>query len=62
MKVRPLGALLFHAVGQRDTTKLTVALRSFMTAPKNPTSLFEEQDLLPEFAEGTSDPGNILSI
>jgi len=34
MKVRPLRAQLFHAGGQTDMTKLTVAIRSFMNAPK----------------------------
>jgi hypothetical protein len=34
MKVRLLRAELFHAGGQTDMTKLTVALRNFMNAPK----------------------------
>jgi hypothetical protein len=34
MKVRPLRPELFHAGGQTDVTKLTVALRSYMNAPK----------------------------
>jgi hypothetical protein len=39
MKVRPLGAELFHedgrTDGQTDMTKLIVALRNFENAPKN---------------------------
>jgi len=32
MKTRPVGAELFHADGQTDMTKLTVAFRSFANA------------------------------
>jgi hypothetical protein len=39
MKIRPVGAELFHAGGrtdgQTDVTKLTVAFRNFANAPKN---------------------------
>jgi hypothetical protein len=35
MKIRPLGAELFHADGQTDMTKLIVAFRNFAKAPKN---------------------------
>ena len=35
MKICPLGAELFHADGQTDMTKLTVASRSFPNAPIN---------------------------
>jgi hypothetical protein len=35
MKIRPLGAGLFHADGQADMTKLTVALHNFTNAPEN---------------------------
>ena len=39
MKIRPVGAELFHVVGQRDgqtdTTKLIVAFLDFANAPKN---------------------------
>ena len=40
MKIRPVGAELFHADGrtdtdrQTDTTKLTVSFRNFVNAPK----------------------------
>jgi hypothetical protein len=36
MKIRPVGAELFHVVGQTDidTTQLIVAVRSFAKAPK----------------------------
>jgi hypothetical protein len=33
--IRPVGAELFHADGQMDTTKLTVAFRNFANAPTN---------------------------
>ena len=40
MKIRPLGAQLFHAEGQmdgqRDMTKLRVACRNFANAPQEP--------------------------
>ena len=35
MKIRPLGAELFHADGQTDMTKLIAAFRNFVNAPKN---------------------------
>jgi len=35
MKIRPLGAELFHADGQTDMAKLIVAFRNFADAPKN---------------------------
>ena len=37
MKIRPVEAKLFHADGRTDryTTKLIVAFRSFVKAPKN---------------------------
>jgi hypothetical protein len=34
MKIRPVGAELFHAAGQTDMTKLTLAFRNFANAPK----------------------------
>jgi len=37
MKIRPVGAKLFHADGRRDTTKLTVAFRNSATVSKNET-------------------------
>jgi len=35
IKIRPIGAELFHEDRQRDMTKLTVAYRHFENAPKN---------------------------
>jgi hypothetical protein len=35
MKIRPLGAELFHADGLSDMTKLIVTFRNFVNAPKN---------------------------
>jgi hypothetical protein len=37
MKMRPVGAELFHADGQTDTMKLTDAFRNFTNAPKSDT-------------------------
>jgi hypothetical protein len=34
MKIRPVGAELFHASGQTDMTKVIVAFRSFANEPK----------------------------
>jgi len=39
MKIRPVGAELFHTDGRTDMTKLTVALRKFVKAPKNAVQL-----------------------
>jgi len=35
MKIRPVGAELFHADGQTDITKLIIVFSNFATAPKN---------------------------
>jgi len=35
MKIRPVGAELFHADGRTDMTKLIVVFRNFANAPKN---------------------------
>jgi hypothetical protein len=35
MKIRPVGAGLLHADGQRDMTKLIVTFRNFANPPKN---------------------------
>ena len=35
MKIRPVGAELFHADGWTDIKKLTVVFRNFANAPKN---------------------------
>ena len=35
MKIRRVGAELFHSDGRTDMTKLTVAFRNFANAPKN---------------------------
>jgi len=34
MKIRPVGAELFHVDGRTDMTKIEVAFRSFANAPK----------------------------
>jgi len=35
MKIPAVGTELFHANGRTDKTKLTVAFRNFVNAPKN---------------------------
>jgi hypothetical protein len=35
MKIRSVGAQLYHADGRTDMTKLTAAFRNFANAPKN---------------------------
>jgi len=35
MKIRPVGAELFHADGRTDMTNVVVAFRNFVNAPKN---------------------------
>jgi len=35
MKIRPVGAELFHADRWTDMTKLTDAIHNFVNAPKN---------------------------
>ena len=35
MKIRPMGAELFHGNRLTDTTKLTVAFHNFANAPKD---------------------------
>ena len=39
MKIRPVGAELFHVDGRTDKTKLTVAFRNFANVPKPYCSL-----------------------
>ena len=51
MKIRPVGAELFHADGRTDTTKPTVALRNFANAPMKAKQLC--QSLRPD-CEGTA--------
>jgi hypothetical protein len=38
MKIRPVGAELFHADRETDMTKLIVAFRNFANAPKTRTT------------------------
>jgi len=35
MKIRPMGAKMFHADGQTNTTNPTVAFQNFANGPKN---------------------------
>ena len=46
MKMCPVGAELFHADGWTDMTKLIVAFRNFVNAPKNDQSTIS--DMIPE--------------
>ena len=38
MKIRPVGAELFHADGQTDVAKVIVTFRNFANAPRNDSS------------------------
>jgi hypothetical protein len=40
IKIRAVGAELFHADGRTDTTKLLVAFRNFAKVPKNQFVLY----------------------
>jgi len=58
MKIRPVGAELFHVGGQRDMSQLIVALRNLrkrlkmLTSPWRAfVSLFYVQNCLSEFSE-----------
>jgi len=39
MKILPVRAKMFDADGQIDMTKLVIAFRNFMNAPKNPRDI-----------------------
>ena len=43
MKIRPVGAILLHADGQRGMTKAIVAFRNFANAPKH--GIWQEKKL-----------------
>jgi len=48
MKIRPVGAQLFHVDGQTDRmTKLTVAFRNFVSTPKKLNTDISEMSSLP---------------
>jgi len=47
MKIRPMGAELFHADGQTDMTKLIFALRDFVNAPPPPPKKKRQRKLYP---------------
>ena len=50
MKIRPVGAELFHAEGRKkrrtDVTKLIVAFRNFANAPKNIYRRIEKERMM----------------
>jgi len=43
MKIRPVGAELFHADGCTDMTKVAVAFRNFAKAPKKATPYVQHE-------------------
>ena len=45
MKIRPVGAELFHVDGQKDMTKLMVAFRNCSNALQNPLLLVHKNQL-----------------
>ena len=42
MKIRPVGAEMFHAGGQTDMTKLIVTFHNFANSPKKNNALSEK--------------------
>ena len=46
MKIRPLGAKLFHADRRTDTTKLIVAFRNFANAHKMGPDILESAETM----------------
>jgi len=48
MKIRPVGAEVFHAGGWIDMTKLMVAFRNFAEAPEKQTGIRQAPPLLTE--------------
>jgi hypothetical protein len=48
MKIRPMGAELFHADGRADMTKLIVAFRNFANAPKKSANVPQMYDVCSE--------------
>jgi hypothetical protein len=44
MKIRPVGAELFHAHGRTDMSKRTVAFRNFVNAPNDGTASHIDKD------------------
>jgi hypothetical protein len=47
IKIRPIGAELFHTEGRTDRTKLIVAVRNFANAPENAVESFTWRVTLP---------------
>ena len=48
MKIRPVGAEVFHTGGQTDMTKLMIAFRNFANAPQKQAGIREAPPLLTE--------------
>ena len=66
MEVRPVGAELFHAGGQRHTTKLKVAFRSFADAPNKSTYTIGKRmafnaPIFPSYQEPAS-PRSLITV
>ena len=51
MKIRPVGAELFHALRGTDMTKLIVALRNFANEPRKNNDKKKMQQVLYNFTE-----------
>jgi hypothetical protein len=56
MKIRPVGAELFHADGRTFMTKLTVAFRNFLNKPKKTTNDFSFRKFERPLVEGNTQP------
>jgi hypothetical protein len=46
MKIRPVGAELFHADRRTDMTKLIVVVHNFVNAPKNINAIWAECNIV----------------
>jgi hypothetical protein len=58
MKIRPVGAELFHADRRTDTTKLIVAFRNFANAPKK--NSVDSQTRIGNLRQTQGRQGNII--
>ena len=46
MKIRPVGAEVFHADGRTDMTRLIIAFRNFADAPKMASPALNKEQLV----------------
>ena len=56
MKILPVGAEMFYAVGRTDITKVTVAFRDFANQPKKGTSVSYTAPNTPHYGRNNASP------